>query len=311
MASQPPAEISRATTSETAIPSTQIAQATTEPSAPNTISTSPPISAHPPHANPTTPTTSLPPTQTTHSPPAPQPNPLSSPYPPHESITHARKASNPPIIPPPPKAGQLPPASTLQTTPTTLPHTPTTPSQTNPSPYHPQPQLQPQPPTQLPQPLDHPPGYIQNPAANAPLGAFHNHLYPDDVTGRGGYHLYPAGRDLNASASGVATGVSASGGGTYYPSPSTTRWQADGYPQPAAAAGVTGGRWRWDEAPGGAGGRYEYVYDRGRLGEDDGDGEGDWWGAEGIWNATVEFARGVGEGVARAEEGVWRWINGR
>ncbi|KAK2812548.1 hypothetical protein FQN50_001192 [Emmonsiellopsis sp. PD_5] len=305
MASQPPADISRATSkpfdvSETAIQSTQIAQATTEPSAPNTST----IPAPPPHANPTTPTASIPSTQTTHSPPVPQPNPL-----PSQSIPDARKPSNPPLIPPPPKAGQLPPATT--STSTSPPQTTTTlpSSQTNPSPYNPPPPA-PIPPQPSTQPLDHPPGYIQNPAANAPLGAFHNHLYPDDVSGRGGYHLYP-GRDPNANAdinaSGVSTGMSTSGGpGSYYPSPTTTT--ADGYPQPTA----DGGRWRWDAAPGGAGGRYEYVYDGGRAGEDE-DGEGDdWWeGAEGIWNATVEFARGVGEGVARAEEGVWRWINGR
>ncbi|PGH08383.1 hypothetical protein GX51_01209 [Blastomyces parvus] len=79
-------------------------------------------------------------------------------------------------------------------------------------------------------------------------------------------------------------------------------------PPPPRNTSTPTGNWRWDDAPGGAGGRY--VYQEGRAGLDDDDGEGGWPGA-GVWQGAVELARAAGNRLAEAEEGVWRWVNGR
>ncbi|KAK2823900.1 hypothetical protein FQN49_007506 [Arthroderma sp. PD_2] len=103
-------------------------------------------------------------------------------------------------------------------------------------------------------------------------------------------------------------------------------------PSPATLAsdGAGGGgphfgmRQVWDPAPGEAGGRYVYDYIGGDFfdeqEEDDGygnvrrgGGEEDWgWdSAVGAWEATVSWMKSAGEKMAEAEEGVWRWVNGR
>ncbi|KAF3491633.1 uncharacterized protein GIQ15_01150 [Arthroderma uncinatum] len=100
--------------------------------------------------------------------------------------------------------------------------------------------------------------------------------------------------------------------------------------QPSAATlGGDGGshfgvRQVWDPAPGEAGGRYVYDYTSSDFfdGQDDDDGWGNvrrkggeedwvWDSAAGAWNVTLSWMKSAGEKMAEAEEGVWRWVNGR
>ncbi|EEH39350.1 hypothetical protein PAAG_08619 [Paracoccidioides lutzii Pb01] len=177
-------------------------------------------------------------------------------------------------IPPPPKPGQIPSQPTTHTT---------TPPSTQPT--HTQTQTQP-PPSQ--QSLSHPPGYIQNPSISAPIDPFHKHSYPDGAARRYNYKY--------TTNSSTTPAFPVSGGSQ--PTATTTATAV------ASPNGVRG-RWRWDDAPGGAGGRYEYVTD-GREEDDEGS-----WTAAGIWRSTVDLAKTAGNKLAEVEEGVWRWVNQR
>ncbi|EER45113.1 conserved hypothetical protein [Histoplasma capsulatum H143] len=77
-------------------------------------------------------------------------------------------------------------------------------------------------------------------------------------------------------------------------------------PAPPANTSNVGGSWRWDDAPGGAGGRYVYQDGRGwagpGLGPDDVD-EGAWPGAA-MWRGAVELVKTAGNRLARRRRGV-------
>ncbi|OJD15265.1 hypothetical protein AJ78_04450 [Emergomyces pasteurianus Ep9510] len=201
--------------------------------------------------------------------------------------TAAAAAAAHPSIPPPPKAGQqqLPAAAPPNSS---SPYVPAISTSSSSSPYQPA-----HPPQEPQQPLTHPPGYIQNPAINS----------LNSTTNPYQTYSYSYNNSYTAASPYISHGQ-----------PQQPQQQQQQQQPPSTTAGaaqsanMSSGRWRWDDAPGGAGGRY--VYQEGQPAGLDREGDDAWPGA-GIWQGAVELARAAGNRLAEAEEGVWRWVNRR